>query len=477
MILKRTDRRLGSVAIVAIVGLLLGAGIVWSPAVTLVALLLPVFVLATLRPETTALVLLPLTPLYNVVVVRIGGVTDLRILELVWLTVAVGIIGKLLSRRAIRVGRLPRWITLVAALWLGAQMVAATTGSLGIISWIEVLQSSYLLVIGLVGAAIVAGASERQLRGVQYGIAVIFLGACVWSLLQMAVPAASFPQVLISVPGGVTVSQALTKTQLAGGIVTLRRFGLLNLGPVASAAFMVWLLGGALGVFLASHSRGSRNFALLTSVAAGLGIVATFSRAGWLAAIAVVLLVVGSASVGRAFWGVVLVSALLVGVSYTPWVSARASELTDVSEGSFAIHLEMWRTTLDMFRSRPLTGWGPGAFRYSAVSHGYLGPMSDPHNYLLQEAAESGAVGALSVLLLSVGVGLLSVLRARTSGLKSLGFAVGLLAVFAVCMTQNGFRTELTWAPYAVTLGLVLRRTCDSFVNESERGKSARWKL
>jgi O-antigen ligase len=149
-------------------------------------------------------------------------------------------------------------------------------------------------------------------------------------------------------------------------------------------------------------------------------------------------------------------------------VAARASEFTDASEGSFAVHLEMWDAARDMVASRPLVGWGPGSFRQNSVNHGYSGPTSDPHNFVLQEAAESGVLGAIAVSLVSLGVASWCFVRARGST-QLIGYAAGLLGVLVVCLTQNGFRTELTWAPYAVTLGLVLRGTVGMTDNQQER--------
>jgi len=110
-----TSHRPGYVVVVGVVGVLLGAGIVWSPATMMAVSAVPIFIAAFLYPDRTALVLLPLTPLYNAVVVRVSGVMDIRILELIWLTVALGMLGRVLRRRDVGFSRIPVWIVLVGA--------------------------------------------------------------------------------------------------------------------------------------------------------------------------------------------------------------------------------------------------------------------------------------------------------------------------------------------------------------------------
>lgn len=427
-----------------------------APGVTVALFAIPVFALIAVRPEKSAFALIPLTPFYNMLILRLGNGIDLRALEFAWLAVGLGLLGKLAMRKVLRVGRLPRWLLISGTLWLIAQVVAATTSSLGVSAWVEAAQSAYLLLLGVVGAACVAGADSREVRRLRSHVLLSFLFVVTWSTVQMVTPALGAPQFVIAIPGGVSVVSALVKTQMAGEAITLHRFGLLNLGPVASAGYLVWILGGALSVVVHSSARMKRLEAA-AALLAGIALLATFSRAGWLAGVAVVLVVVASAGYGRAFLGSVILATSLLAVSLTPWVSARASELTDVNEGSFADHLQMWNTAAGMSATSPFTGWGPGAFKLTARAHGYYGPSGDPHNYVLQEAAESGLLGALAVVALSLGGGLWAAKRLNRYDPQSFGLAVGVLAMFAICLTQNGFRTELTWAPYAMTIGLAMR--------------------
>lgn len=445
------------VLVLPMLGIIFGVITALSPGLALALVAVPVVALMVLFPEKSALALLPMTPFYNVLVIRLGGVADIRAFEVAWLGIGLGLLAKLVMGKSPMVGRVPSWIIVASVSWLAAQTVGAIVGGLGVMSAVEVVQSVYLVTLGLVGAACVCGATAERVRRLRSDVLVVFLLVSLWSLLQMFIPAIRAPQLVASIPGGVFVDQALVKTQVAAGAISLSRFALLNLGPVASAGYAVWILGMTASTVIHPADQRQRRLAIIACAVSGLALAGTFSRAGWLAGIAVLLVVIGFAGLGRAFWGSIAVSLLLVGLSYTPWVSARAAELTDRSEDSFVAHIEMWDTSIDMFESRPLTGWGPGAFRYAAFEHGYLGPSSEPHNYILQEAAEAGVVGAVAVMVLTIGVGFWMSARLRTLAPDAFGMGVGLLAVFAVCLTQNGFRTELTWAPYAVTLGMALR--------------------
>lgn len=216
--------------------------------------------------------------------------------------------------------------------------------------------------------------------------------------------------------------------------------------PNLVAGLLAYTLPLGAAAVVVARSRWRRVNAILWLLLCGLVLVTTFSRGGWLAAIAgllafAALLVrrrVAISSAVRRRWvlwaGAVIM--LLVGLA----------AYTNLSEwyrpGSDEARLAMWRYALPMIREHPLIGSGPRT--YGARLLDYWDATQDPapyvflgtaHNALLQSAAELGLPGALAVLLIGVLVlrcGYRAVLRLpREQAVWMAGLLAGLVA-FAV---------------------------------------------
>ncbi len=273
---------------------------------------------------------------------------------------------------------------------------------------------------------------------------------------------------------------------IGGGRV--RAYGTIG-QPNSFAGYMnqAWPLAVGLALFaLVGLSRGgSRRLARLTlalaSVAAlltGGALIASFSRGGWLGAMAGMLALLGAAFVllpgdVRALVRQLVVAVAGVGVVLLALggggllpdaVEQRAISLARnlrlfdvrgvaVTPENFAVvermaHLQAgW----NMFRSRPLLGVGPG--NYSVAYERTPGPdaplfsvrpwygsRGHAHNYYLHIAAEAGVVGLTAYLLL-IGAVLAQALRAvrAARGWLWSGVAAGGLGVVVAVAAHNVF--------------------------------------
>jgi putative inorganic carbon (hco3(-)) transporter len=179
--------------------------------------------------------------------------------------------------------------------------------------------------------------------------------------------------------------------------------------------FLVFLFGGVTGLLL-------------------LGLFASYSRGGWIGAIAALgalALVAGRRTASLA--GVALLLALLIGLLgafsvLPPALTDRLQTITsnvrvfDASEvvvtpDNFAIVERMahWQAGWRMFLDHPLLGVGAGNFN-TAYPHYYVGrwevSQGHAHNYYIHALAESGILGLLSYIVL-IGAMLREALRAR----------------------------------------------------------------
>ncbi|MET0400371.1 MAG: O-antigen ligase family protein [Longimicrobiaceae bacterium] len=159
---------------------------------------------------------------------------------------------------------------------------------------------------------------------------------------------------------------------------------------------------------LAAHrwaaSRGSARFAAGGAVAAtGLGVVATFSRASWVAVLAALaaMALAGHARTALRVGLALAAGAVLVEVGSGGMLSDTAVRTAGdwVVEQRAALFL----TAVQMFVDHPVLGVGPGGFADQVVSYAarvttLWDYQATPHNAYVQMAAETGTVGLLAFL-------------------------------------------------------------------------------
>ncbi len=215
----------------------------------------------------------------------------------------------------------------------------------------------------------------------------------------------------------------------------------------------------------------------------GLGIVATQARGPLLAVlIALPVLLIFSAIKARREKNtqaarsvkVILVAAALaglvvVGLSTTlfadPWGRYQAFiDSLGQPQGTIALRLALWQTALQTFLDHPLTGIGIGNFRivhdlYPALRisplHLFVKGMS-AHNVILHYLAETGLLGALSLLWLA-GLGLRAGFRVFRMILNSRNAQVSaalFIGMFVFCLTIFYMRAW-TWGQGGYVMALL----------------------
>lgn len=163
----------------------------------------------------------------------------------------------------------------------------------------------------------------------------------------------------------------------------------------ATALFLVPLV--ALAGALALYGRGRLRLAAAGfGLAASAGILASFSRGGYLA-LAIVGLVLALTHARRAW----LVPALLVGgaaLTRIPPVARRLAHEVDLSDpnNSFIERTRLWAATLRMLRDHPVLGTGLSGFRQSIEPYRqgtFTEDLIYPHNIVLNFWTETGLAG------------------------------------------------------------------------------------
>jgi O-antigen ligase len=368
----------GSLPVAAIGGSLLAAGLAVALAARIV------------EPLQMLVVALPLPPLFSS--------DDLRISAALLVTILI-IVASIMrapaepARQSLR-GVLP-WGTLAALL---ATVIAAGAVSAYRLAAAREL-FNWLLFVGLLFVV----ARELLLRPSQrhvLAMTIAALGAVcgVLALLQLTgMLPGRFP-----IPG-----TSLHRATLGFG------------WPNELGMFLALALPFAAYAVTTATTRAARVIAVCGAVAVGIGLIATFSRASWLAVLLapLVLLVAGGGRVALRVWAVALAVLFIVDVASGGAIQARI--LSTIGDWVVEQRAALMLAGLLMFLDNPLTGVGPGGFE-PALDH-YGAQLSWLWDYLptaqngyVQMAAETGAIG-LAALLLFLGTVLRRLLRSARS--------------------------------------------------------------
>jgi len=179
--------------------------------------------------------------------------------------------------------------------------------------------------------------------------------------------------------------------------------------PNTLAAFLALAFGPVVALLFTTRRRGLRWVLLPSALVIGAAFVLTFSKAGWLAAAAVLIgfLVVKARHRLRRRWlavlaaAALLVAALAAGVSWSPRVREAMSSAGARLGASADVRLGYWDAALSMWRAHPTLGVGPGSFNNHYMRHKALlaGETKNVHNDYLQLLAECGLVAPVGYVL------------------------------------------------------------------------------
>jgi O-antigen ligase/tetratricopeptide (TPR) repeat protein len=265
----------------------------------------------------------------------------------------------------------------------------------------------------------------------------------------------------------------------------VRPFAMLG-HPNLLAAYLVmaWPLTVA---FAERASRARHWFAVamlgLVCLLAAAAVVAALSRAAWLAALAMLLLLLAGWWRGTRRGALTFALLLVVGCAAmvaagltSPALRTRLSDrighLTDSGARSY-----VWRAAWELFRERPVVGWGMDSFR---LAFGHVRPPelarlewnttpTRAHNELLHVLATQGLVGGLAVLFLLGALGRAAWRASRRASVEDRPFVIAVVAGIAAFLVQDffGFTTAGSGTLF-VTFAALLSRWAEARGSELE---------
>jgi probable O-glycosylation ligase (exosortase A-associated) len=206
-----------------------------------------------------------------------------------------------------------------------------------------------------------------------------------------------------------------------------------------------------------STSRPVLRFAFLGAMATiATGIVLTQSRGGLVASGVVIgLWLVRGLRRGRAAIGVAVMA--VMAIYFAPQATWQRAETINHYEDDASAQgrIDAWRTGVNVFRDRPMTGVGAGAFTlaWAEWAPGDAGAPRTTHNTFVQLLAETG-LPSLALFIGALAVAALGLRRAARRAAESTAIArtvqVG-LGGYVVCSLTGG----LAWSwPLYLLLGL-----------------------
>ena len=189
-------------------------------------------------------------------------------------------------------------------------------------------------------------------------------------------------------------------------------FGTLG-NPNWTGAFLAATLPFAVGQLVRPAASAARAGAALALAVLVAGLVLTFARGAWLAAMAGFAVVASLSAAARSRKVLASIAAgLLIGIAAA--IAAHGDEAVASLTRSESImgRTRMWRVTMDMIAERPLLGWGLGRFAGAYPTHqgSFLARREEqtvtditdhPHQEYLYVSAETG-LAATAVLFASV---------------------------------------------------------------------------
>lgn len=200
--------------------------------------------------------------------------------------------------------------------------------------------------------------------------------------------------------------------------------------PNAFALFITPLLAYSMPFVFGKQQRVVTYKILFLIGIIGLGL--SLSRGGWLGlvAAALVFLFLGASNQTRKIFGIAAIALVLI-IAITPNFRYRV-ELPFKGEKSTVSRFSLWHTAEKMIGSSPVLGKGLNGFAADFTTYNTdpnLAPLDYPHNIFLNFYVETGLLGLLSFLTLTVAVawqGWKMRLRGNPYGLAVILFLIAL---------------------------------------------------
>ena len=264
----------------------------------------------------------------------------------------------------------------------------------------------------------------------------------------------------------------------------VRAFGSMG-NPVELGTFLAMLLPFALVVVLDAPSLDQRLLPSAALIILAAGLLLTFTRAAWAAALVGVVIVLMLRRTPRQLLigaGVVFVVVVALafasariggGPSLVQALGSRIASPTTLSQGSIAARLQVWSDSLKLLAQRPLVGSGPDTFGlvYPSVESAAAPGIDKAHNDLLQVAVTNGLLGVLAYYLIVAAI-VVQLWRQRRIRWVAAMFA-GMIAYFIA------LQAEFSWIPAALPFwlfaGVGFYAATDSTEPATPRARNVLW--
>ena len=357
-----------------------------------------------------------------------------------------------------RIGAISRWVLLYLAIALVSTgfspvPIAAATGLLKL--------ASYLGVFALMRTLL-----ERQIIWWDRLLAALLGGGLLSSVLALRQLYASTEEL---------AGWADPNSVSAG---TIRIYGPLG-NPNLLAGYLLPLVPLACIAVLRWRRLSYRLLAAVTALLAGIAILFTYSRGGWLGllaglALAGMLLLLRGTAHWPPLWrrllplGSLLIGSIVLALAITqlePIRTRALSLLAGRGDSSNNFRINVWLAALDMVQDRPWLGIGPGNAAFNSVYPLYQQPKFNAlsaYSVPLEILVETGVPGLLACLGLLLG----SLQRGlRIHGQQGL-IAIGSLAAIGGLLTQ-GITDTIFFRPEVQLIGwFALASLCSSWLRD-----------
>jgi O-antigen ligase len=193
------------------------------------------------------------------------------------------------------------------------------------------------------------------------------------------------------------------------GIVLGVRSASLAGHPNAFGIYLAMIIPIGYSLFLTEVRKDKKVILIALIILCGISLLATLSRAGWLAAFVSLLMINYKIGVKRSLLigSVALLIFVIIGSFYLPvQIKDRFMTFTSHEHDTTGGRIEQYENAFDMIRMHPFLGVGLNeAVRYNLVTETEGGPKiyAEMHNFYLAIASERGLV-ALFFFLIFIGI-------------------------------------------------------------------------
>jgi len=241
-------------------------------------------------------------------------------------------------------------------------------------------------------------------------------------------------------------------------------------------------------VFRKDFSLFTKTIVWLVLLYISFAITISYTRAAWLSLIATIGL-----------WGILklkikfktilllVVSIFIVVFVFKNQIFYQLEGNNIESSGNFSEHIESmanistdasnlerinrWKCAIRMFQEKPFWGWGPGTymFQYAPFQFSYektfistdFGNMGNAHSEYLGPLAESGAFGAISILLIIISVFLTGIrvyknINTKKNKILALTILLALSSYFVHGFLNNFLDTDKASVPFWGFIGILV---------------------